>query len=176
MTILFYILTTLFLGIARSLAFVPIQKRGVALPITTLATSKQHHSTTDKIVEELEELGDEIKPHLMHEKNGLNGYYHESVIHKLRRRIHTNDLHYRQKLSSIQETLARMETQLEQTNERLKETERDLQDERERHFGSTFHSLLRRTGAKVSSGTSSAVKRLLSILHLHREKQNEEEG
>jgi len=63
---------------------------------TILASGK-----LDGITHELEELGQEIKPHLLHQKHGFNEY-HESLVHKLRRLAHEKELLHHEALDELE--------------------------------------------------------------------------
>ena len=79
----------------------------------------------DEIAQELEDLAEqEIQPHILHEKRGMDGYYHESLVHKLRRTIHEHDMQYRHELKILQDSIQQLEQRLE-TTEHLLALEQD---------------------------------------------------
>ena len=82
----------------------PVAASGFVSPTRATArqvTLVQDALPTDDIVHELEELGEEIKPHLMHEKHGFNEF-HESLVHKLRRAVREKDKVYHQALHELE--------------------------------------------------------------------------
>ena len=97
---------------------------GVLVVAKTKAATAPPRQTTkkiDEIAHELEELGQEIQPHLSHPKHGFNEY-HEGLVHKLRRTIHEKDV-------ALHETLDAMEKRERQLGsvERLQHTLEDIQ-------------------------------------------------
>jgi len=56
----------------------------------------------DEIAHELEELGQEIKPHILHQKHGFNEFK-ESLVHKLRHAVYEKDKLFHAALKELEE-------------------------------------------------------------------------
>jgi hypothetical protein len=88
--------------------------------------------------------------------------YHESLVHKLRRRLHDHDVEYKHQLHVLQ-------TQLEDLEAECEEAWKELEQEQDKSLRVVFVDLLKLTGRKVNSGVGASVDRLLKILHMYHE-------
>jgi hypothetical protein len=68
-----------------------LAQTGVTNSWTTAIASKVD-KTRDEIAQELEDLGQEIKPQLMTDPKGFDQFF-ESQIHQLRKELHERDQH-----------------------------------------------------------------------------------
>jgi polyhydroxyalkanoate synthesis regulator phasin len=123
---------------------------------------EHHHRVMDEIAEELEELAQkEIKPTILKEAKGVEGYYHESLVHKLRRTIHEHDIHYRHEIEVLQTTLDRLE-------KRLERTERLLDEERDKTVGIKVKEAVQSRRQRFKNFVGNGVNKVLKFLHLYR--------
>ncbi len=92
---------------------------------TTATTTSIATAKLDGIAHELEELGEEIKPHILHEKHGFNEFK-ESLVHKLRHAIYEKDKMFHQALNELEDREAH-QTSLEALFVTLTDIQEELQ-------------------------------------------------
>ena len=143
-----------------SLGFVPQQNVQV---MPRLFVDK---SRVNDIAHELEDLGEEIKPQVLHETGGFE--YTESLIHKLRRDIHEKDVHYRKELEAMQKTLDNIEEQTRAFAVAWETAEVELQGEIKEHKkeNDSVRLLLWEAVKLVGRRTGNAANSVLRFLHL----------
>ena len=143
-----------------------------------------HHRKIDEIAHELEELGAEIKPQVLRsEPHGFHEY-HESLVHKLRRRIHEHDVKFQQELKQMKAEMKELEervkkvdeleSRLERTENALFWTEVDLEIEREKRLRYVLWHAFRLTKTKVDNAVGKATDSMLKFLHLYHEYKEDE--
>lgn len=100
--------------------------KGVVLTNPITKTTQLGDAKTDEISHELEELGQEIKPHHLKTAHGFNEF-HETLVHKLRRAAHEKDIAYHQLLDEL-EKREQSQTAIENLVYTLRETQKQLQE------------------------------------------------
>lgn len=142
-----------------------------------------HHTRIDEIAHELQEMGnypnivqhkrkprgkkkhrhDELEPlhrSVLPPAHGLADYQ-ESLVHKLRRRLHDQDVEYGHQLHFLQTRVEDLEAECEEAWKELEEQDRD------KRLRVAFVNLLKLTDREVNRGVGSSVDRLLKILHMY---------
>lgn len=161
-----------------------------------LRDTTSHHRKIDEIAHELEELGAEIKLQLRNnEPHGFGDDFHESLVHKLRRKIHEHDVHYQHELKEMRALIQELSTRLEldavyqqdlkdrvkqlenkltKSEETLLWTEVDLELEREKRLRYVLWHVFKVTNTKVNNAVGKAVDSMLKFLHLYKDYKDEE--
>jgi len=104
-------------------AFGFLSQRVVHHPLTIVKTTARER---DEISHELEDLGAEIKPHLMPEAEGFNEF-HEGKLHAIKHEMHEKERMWRTALQELRHDIKRMEKRLEET-EAMERRERTVHE------------------------------------------------
>ena len=190
MEVLFLLLSFAFLFLP-AIAFAPQPARQViehprtGVQVMVLKKEHQnrqhlHHTLIDEIAHELQEMGN--NPNIQHQRKHRGKHrhdepeplhsvlppahgladYHESLVHKLRRRLHDQDVEYEHQLHFLQ-------TRVEDLEAECEEAWKELEQERDKSLRVAFVNLFKLTDREVNRGVGASVDRLLKILHMHHE-------
>jgi len=81
--------------LGHGMGFAPTQR------LTRMATLIETARVED-ISHELEELGEEIKPQVLHQPHGFGDYHKDSLVHKLRRAMHEKDRLFHEAITELE--------------------------------------------------------------------------
>jgi hypothetical protein len=139
-----------------------------------------HHTLIDEIAHELQEMGNDPNIQQTRKHRGKHHHdepeplhsvlppahgmadYHESLVHKLRRRLHDQEVEYEHQLHFLR-------TRVEDLEAECEEAWKDSEQERDKRLRVAFVNLLKLTGRKVNRGVGASVDRVLKILHVYHE-------
>lgn len=106
---------------------------------TRTATTLIKNSKLEEISHELEELGEEIRPQLLHEPHGFKDDFHDSLVHKLRHAMHEKDALYHKALNELekrernQTTMATLQYTLEHLQRTLHQSIKEVAPGKQGH-------------------------------------------
>lgn len=118
-------LLVLLLSLSLTLGFSPVYA-----PRTTRKTSKKNAIPRDEIANELEELGEEIKPHLKatSKPDGFDEF-NETTLHKLQRELRERDKQYHDSIKELKNQVAGLALLLETEEVMVRAAETELKGE-----------------------------------------------